>query len=35
LGPDELLPEAQVRQTWPHRSPVPTHYAHPVIGAAA
>ena len=35
LGPDELLPAADVRQTWPHRSPVPMHYAHPVIGAAA
>ncbi|MES1975199.1 MAG: nuclear transport factor 2 family protein [Pseudomonadota bacterium] len=29
LGPDELLPEQ--RQTWPHRSPVPQHYAHPVL----
>jgi hypothetical protein len=31
LGPDELLPE--VRQTWPHRSAVPFHFAHPVVGA--
>lgn len=30
LGPDELLPEQ--RQTWPHRAPVPMHYAHPVLG---
>ena len=31
LGPDELLPEQ--RQTWPHRSPIPQHYAHPVVAA--
>ena len=30
LGPDELLPE--VRQTWPHRTPMPLHCAHPVLG---
>ncbi|MBC2778588.1 nuclear transport factor 2 family protein [Parasphingopyxis marina] len=32
LGPDELLPEQ--RLTWPHRSPLHMHYAHPVIGKA-
>jgi hypothetical protein len=30
IGPDELL--AEQRQTWPERSDVPMHYAHPVIG---
>lgn len=30
LGPDLLLDD--VRQTWPHRQPVPMHYAHPVMG---
>ena len=33
LGPDILLPEA--RQTWPQRSPMPMHYAHPVVGLMA
>jgi hypothetical protein len=33
LGPDELLPEQ--RQTWPHRSPIPQHYAHPVLARGA
>lgn len=33
LGPDVLLPEP--RQTWPHRHPVPMHYAHPVMGSVA
>jgi hypothetical protein len=32
-GPDELLPEQ--RQTWPHRSAIPQHYAHPVLAAAS
>lgn len=31
LGPDELLPEAKVRKTWPHRVGVQMHYAHPVV----
>ena len=30
LGPDELLPDQ--RRTWPHRSPIPQHYPHPVLG---
>lgn len=29
IGADELLPEQ--RQTWPYRSPIPQHYAHPVL----
>jgi hypothetical protein len=33
LGPDVLLPAAQVRQTWPHRQDVPMHFAHPRFGA--
>jgi hypothetical protein len=33
LGPDELLPE--VRQTWPHRTEVPMHFAHPVAAGRA
>jgi len=32
LGPDVLLPEDKVRQTWPHRVDVPMHFAHPVVG---
>ena len=34
LGPDVLLPESQVRRTWPHRQDVPMHFAHPRFGAA-
>jgi len=33
LGPDVLLPPAQVRKTWPHRQDVPMHFAHPRFGA--
>ncbi|KAF7186402.1 hypothetical protein HII31_12259 [Pseudocercospora fuligena] len=32
LGPDELLPQA--RGTWPDRSDVKRHYAHPVLATA-
>lgn len=35
LGPDVLLPADQVRKTWPHRTDVPMHYAHPVMGKRA
>lgn len=31
VGPDVLLPPDKVRGTWPHRTDVPTHYAHPVL----
>ncbi|HEY6869025.1 MAG TPA: nuclear transport factor 2 family protein [Novosphingobium sp.] len=34
LGPDVLLPEKEVRQTWPQRQPVAMSFAHPVLGAA-
>ena len=34
LGPDVLLPQGQVRRTWPHRQDVPMHFAHPRFGAA-
>jgi hypothetical protein len=33
LGPDVILPAAQIRQTWPHRQDVPMHFAHPRFGA--
>lgn len=33
LGPDVLLPESEIRQTWPHRQDVPMHFAHPKFGA--
>jgi hypothetical protein len=33
LGPDVLLPAAQVRQTWPNRQDVPMHFAHPRFGS--
>ena len=32
LGPDVILPAAQVRNTWPHRQDVPMHFAHPRFG---
>ncbi|MEY2943042.1 MAG: hypothetical protein RLY97_1056 [Pseudomonadota bacterium] len=32
-GPDFLLPDNQIRQTWPHRQDVPMHFAHPRFGA--
>jgi SnoaL-like domain len=34
LGPDVLLPPEMIRQTWPHRTDAPMHYAHPVVGRA-
>jgi hypothetical protein len=34
LGPDVILPLADVRKTWPHRQDVPMHFAHPRFGAA-
>lgn len=34
IGPDVILPEKQVRQTWPHRQEVTMSFAHPVMGAA-
>ena len=34
LGPDVLLPLAEVRRTWPHRQDVPMHFAHPRFGVA-
>jgi len=33
IGPDYLLPENEIRQTWPHRQDVPMHFAHPRFGA--
>jgi len=33
-GPDRILPEKEVRQTWPHRYEVPMSFAHPVLGKA-
>ncbi|MBU0555862.1 MAG: nuclear transport factor 2 family protein [Alphaproteobacteria bacterium] len=33
-GPDRILPEKEVRQTWPHRYEVPMSFAHPVLGRA-
>jgi hypothetical protein len=33
LGPDVILPAAQIRNTWPHRQDVPMHFAHPRFGA--
>ncbi len=33
LGPDVILPAAQIRKTWPHRQDVPMHFAHPRFGA--
>lgn len=34
IGPDVILPEKEVRQTWPHRHEVAMSFAHPVLGAA-
>ena len=34
LGPDVILPEECVRQTWPHRQEVPMSFAHPVLAEA-
>lgn len=34
IGPDVILPEKEVRQTWPHRQEVAMSFAHPVLGAA-
>ncbi|NMN06922.1 MULTISPECIES: nuclear transport factor 2 family protein [unclassified Novosphingobium] len=34
IGPDVILPETQVRETWPHRQEVPMSFAHPVLAAA-
>ena len=34
IGPDALLPEADTRQTWPHRQEAKMSFAHPVLGAA-
>lgn len=31
VGPDALLPEDQARRTWPDRTEVTMHYAHPVL----
>jgi hypothetical protein len=33
LGPDVILPEDKIRQTWPFRQDVPMHFAHPKFGA--
>lgn len=33
IGPDIILPENKIRQTWPHRQDVPMHFAHPTFGA--
>ena len=32
IGPDVILPETSIRQTWPHRQDVPMHFAHPRFG---
>ena len=34
IGPDVILPEKEVRQTWPHRQEVPMSFAHPVLAQA-
>lgn len=34
IGPDVILPERMVRQTWPHRQEVPMSFAHPVLAQA-
>jgi len=34
IGPDRLLPETDVRQTWPHRQEVAMSFAHPVLAKA-
>lgn len=33
-GPDRLLPQDEIRKTWPHRYEVPMSFAHPVLGKA-
>ena len=33
VGPDRLLPESEIRRTWPYRHDVPMHFAHPKFGA--
>src|SRR6478752_5732263 len=33
-GPDRILPDKEIRQTWPHRYEVPMSFAHPVLGKA-
>jgi hypothetical protein len=32
IGPDFLLADHQIRQTWPHRQDVAMHFAHPRFG---
>lgn len=34
IGPDVILPEKEVRETWPHRQEVPMSFAHPVLAQA-
>lgn len=34
IGPDVILPELEVRETWPHRQEVPMSFAHPVLAHA-
>lgn len=34
IGPDVILPDKEVRKTWPHRQQVPMSFAHPVLAQA-